>query len=275
MSDSLEAYPAVRRALQLGGKIVPFAGYEMLGAVPQRTHGCAQGCARGRGSVRCVAYGRVPPAGRRPWIRVQKVTVNDASKMAVGQAQYSAMCLEYGGIIDDLIVYRFADHWMLVVNASNKEKDLSWVRKQADGLDVEVEDVSDETALIALQGPAAREILRPLLDIDVDAVRYYHFMEGAVNGAPAVIAGTGYTREDGFELAVGNDAAAEVWRAILDAGEGSGLIAAGLGARDSSAWRWAIPSTATTWTRNTRPWSPDWPGSPNWIRATSSGATPS
>jgi aminomethyltransferase len=153
--------------------------------------------------------------------------------MEVGQAQYSAMCLEYGGVVDDLIVYRFADRYMLVVNASNAEKDLAWVQRHAEGRDVEVQDRSDQTALIALQGPAARDILRPLADIDLDDVRYYHFLEGAVGGAPAVISGTGYTGEDGFELYLDPADAVGVWRALLEAGEGKGLIPAGLGARDS------------------------------------------
>jgi aminomethyltransferase len=113
------------------------------------------------------------------------------------------------------------------------EKDAAWVRRHAEALDVEVEDVSDETGLLAVQGPRAREILTPLSSVDLDTVRYYRFVEGEVAGAPAVVSGTGYTGEDGFELYVGAGEVAAVWRAILEAGESVGLVPAGLGSRDS------------------------------------------
>jgi len=135
--------------------------------------------------------------------------------------------------VDDLIIYRFPDRYMLVVNASNLEKDLTWIRRHAADLNVSVEDHSDATALLALQGPASREILRPLADIDVDDVKYYRFVEGTVAGVPAVISGTGYTGEDGFELYVAAEDARGLWRALLDAGKEDGLLPAGLGARDS------------------------------------------
>jgi aminomethyltransferase len=164
---------------------------------------------------------------------VQWISVNDAARIEVGQAQYSAMCLESGCVIDDLIVYRFADHYMLVVNAANLAKDWAWTEKHAARFDVELENASDATALLALQGPSAREILRPLAGIDVDTVKYYRFAEGEIAGAPAVISGTGYTGEDGFELYVAAQDAPGIWRALLDAGADAGLVPAGLGARDS------------------------------------------
>ena len=159
--------------------------------------------------------------------------MNDASAIDVGQAQYSAMCLESGCVIDDLLVYRFSDRYMLVVNASNIAKDWAWVSRHAEDFDVEIEDVSDETALIALQGPSARDVLRPLSSLDVDDVGYYRFVEGAVAGVRAVISGTGYTGEDGFELYVAAAEAPDVWGALLESGADAGLIPAGLGARDS------------------------------------------
>src|SRR5690606_10204366 len=115
----------------------------------------------------------------------------DAARIEVGQAQYSAMCLESGGVVDDLLIYRLPDRYMLVLNASNRDKDIAWIRRHADGMDVEVRDVSDETALLALQGPAARAILAPLAGIDVDAVKYYRFAEGRVADVDALISGTG------------------------------------------------------------------------------------
>jgi len=233
MNDSLKRTPLFDEHVALGGKIVPFAGFEMPVQYPGGITAEHRAVREAAGLFDVSHMGEFVLWGPQALDLIQKVTVNDASRMDVGQAQYSAMCLESGGIIDDLIVYRFEDRYMVVVNASNVAKDLAWIRSQAEGMDVEVEDRSDATGLIALQGPAAREILRPLTDVDVDDVKYYRFLEGAVNGVPAVISGTGYTGEDGFELYVDAGVAASVWRALMHAGEGKGLIPAGLGARDS------------------------------------------
>jgi aminomethyltransferase len=164
---------------------------------------------------------------------VQHVSVNDAAQIEVGQAQYSAMCLENGCVVDDLLVYRFADRYMLVVNASNLDKDWNWIEGHAQAFECGLEDVSQDTGLLALQGPAAREILRPLAGIDIDDVKYYRFAEGEVAGVPAVISGTGYTGEDGFELYVGANDAPALWDALMEAGADAGLMPVGLGARDS------------------------------------------
>ena len=165
---------------------------------------------------------------------IQHVTVNDASKIDVGQAQYSAMCLESGGVIDDLLdlPVRGPLHvgGQRVEPGEGSGLDPAPRRRPSTSMS---RTASDGTALLALQGPAAREILRPLVDIDVDDVAYYHFAEGTVAGVRSVIAGTGYTGEDGFELYVDAEDAAGLWRAILDEGEESGLMPAGLGARDS------------------------------------------
>jgi aminomethyltransferase len=164
---------------------------------------------------------------------VQHVTTNDASRLAVGQAQYSALCREDGGVLDDCIVYRFDDHYMIVVNASNIDKDRAWISGFADRFGARVIDRSADTGLIALQGPAAQRILEKLTAADLDDIAYYHFVEGAVAGVPTVISRTGYTGEDGFELYVPAERAVTVWRQLLDAGRPDGLIPAGLGARDS------------------------------------------
>ena len=233
MNAPLKRTPLYDEHVALGGKIVPFAGFEM--PVQYATGITAEHKAvREAAGIFDVSHmGEFFLTGPQALDLIQKVTVNDASKMEVGQAQYSAMCYDHGGVVDDLIVYRFADHWMLVVNAANLDKDLAWIREHAQGMDVEIEDRSDAMALLALQGPAAREILRPLADIDVDDVKYYRFMEGTVAGVPAVISGTGYTGEDGFELYIDTGSAVGLWRALLDAGSPHGLIPAGLGARDS------------------------------------------
>ncbi|MEC7386224.1 MAG: glycine cleavage system aminomethyltransferase GcvT [Gemmatimonadota bacterium] len=216
-----------------GGKIVPFAGFEM--PVQYQTGIIAEHAAvRETAGLFDVSHmGEFIVRGPQALELVQHVTVNDASKIEVGQAQYSAMCLESGGIIDDLLIYRFADRFMLVVNAANRAKDLEWIRQHADTFDVELEDASEVTALIALQGPAAREILQPLTKPDVNSIEYYRFSEGEVANVPAVISGTGYTGEDGFELYTAAEDASKVWDALLSAGSSDGLIPAGLGARDS------------------------------------------
>jgi aminomethyltransferase len=171
--------------------------------------------------------------GRDALALVQRVSVNDASKLAVGQAQYSAMCLPQGGIVDDLLVYRFDDHYMLVVNASNHDKDLAWVRDHVRGLSVDVQDRSDDLALLAVQGPRAREVVGPLADVDLDQIGYYRFRAGSVAGVHGTISATGYTGEDGFELYVPAGDAVRLWQALLDAGRAQGIVPAGLGARDS------------------------------------------
>jgi aminomethyltransferase len=221
--------------VRLGAKMVPFAGFEMPVQYPTGIT-AEHKAVRERAGIFDVSHmGEFEVRGPQALDLVQRVSVNDASRLVVGQAQYTAMCLESGGIVDDLLVYRFEQHYMLVVNASNKDKDLTWVRAHTGGLDVEVIDRSDQTALLAVQGPRAREIVRGLAgDVSaVDATAYYHFCEGAVAGVDAVISATGYTGEDGFELYVDASKAVELWRALLAAGEPHGLIPAGLGARDS------------------------------------------
>jgi aminomethyltransferase len=164
---------------------------------------------------------------------VQFVSVNDAAHLMVGQCQYSALCAADGGILDDLVVYRMADHYMLVVNASRRAEDWAWIAEHAKGLDTTLEDRSDEMGLLALQGPRAQEILDPLTDVNLNGVGYYHFTAGSVAGCTATISRTGYTGEDGFELYVGEADAVAVWNALSEQGGEAGLLPCGLGARDS------------------------------------------
>jgi aminomethyltransferase len=230
---TLKRTPLHDEHVRLGGKIVPFAGFEMPVQYPAGITAEHRAVRETAGLFDVSHMGEFIVRGPQALDLVQRITINDASKVEVGQAQYSAMCLESGGMVDDLLVYRYADRYMLVVNASNLEKDWAWVTSHAADLDVELEDVSDATALLALQGPAAREILRPLVDIDLDAVTYYRFTTGKVAGIPGTVAGTGYTGEDGFELYLPSEHAVSVWTALMKAGKGAGLAPAGLGARDS------------------------------------------
>jgi aminomethyltransferase len=213
--------------------MVPFAGFHMPVQYPTGIVAEHTAVREAAGLFDVSHMGEFEVRGPDAEALIQKVGVNDVSTTVPGQAQYSAMTRHDGGILDDLIVYRFADRFMLVVNASNREKDWAWIEEQGRGMDVELSDRSDETALLALQGPAAREILRPLAGLDVDGVGYYRFAEGEVAGVPGVISGTGYTGEDGFELYVPANRAAGLWDELLRAGADHGLVPAGLGARDS------------------------------------------
>lgn len=232
MTDNLKRTPMYDEHVALGAKIVPFAGFEM----PVQYEG---GITAEHHAVRTAAglfdvshMGEFFLSGPQALDAVQRISVNDASRLDVGQAQYSAMCLESGGVVDDLLVYRFEDRFMLVVNAANLEKDWAWIQAQTEGFDVDVHDASEETALLALQGPDAREVLRPLVDLDLDTIGFYRFREGRVADVSAVVSGTGYTGEDGFELYLAAEDAPAVWRRILEEG-GDRVTPAGLGARDS------------------------------------------
>jgi aminomethyltransferase len=233
MNDTLKKTPLYDVHLGLGAKMVPFAGYEMPVQYPA-------GITAEHHAVREVAglfdvshMGEFLVHGTQAIDLVQRVSVNDAASLAVGQCQYSAMCAENGGIRDDLVVYRMADHYMLVVNASRRAQDWAWISENAEDLDVTLEDRSDDMGLLALQGPCAQEMLDPLTDVTLDDLAYYHCAEGSVAGCGATISRTGYTGEDGFELYVAEGDTVAVWNALLERGGGLGLLPAGLGARDS------------------------------------------
>lgn len=163
---------------------------------------------------------------------LQKMTVNDVSKLALHQAQYSAMCKPDGGIVDDLIVYRFANKYMLVVNASNMEKDFNWLQSHCPS-NVKLENVSDTIALLAIQGPNARNVLQQLTPVNLSDIKFYWFDEGEVDGVPMTISRTGYTGEIGYELYFDEKYADKIWNAIMKAGEKFNIGLAGLGARDT------------------------------------------
>jgi aminomethyltransferase len=233
MAEELKKTPLYEAHVALGGKIVPFAGFHMPVQYPSGITAEHQAVRTAAGLFDVCHMGEFILKGPQALDLIQKITVNDASKVAVGQVQYSAMCLEDGGIIDDLLVYRAADHWMLVVNASNKEKDLAWVQEHAGAFDVEVVDASDDTALLAIQGPKAAGIVQSLTDARLEDIGYYKFAPGAVARVEGIISRTGYTGEDGFELYVPAEGGMDLWDALMEAGAGSGLIPTGLGCRDS------------------------------------------
>jgi len=217
----------------LGAKLVPFAGYEMPVQYPTGITAEHHAVRNAAGLFDVSHMGEFMVRGERALDFVQHVTTNDVSRLEVGQAQYSTLLNDEGRLLDDLLVYRYPDHYMLVVNGANKDKDWRWVSRFAGRYGVELEDRTDDIALLALQGPKAEAILRRLTDADLDSIRYYRFAEGTVDGVPATISRTGYTGEDGFELYVPAAAAAGLWRRLLEAGGEDGLVPAGLGCRDS------------------------------------------
>jgi len=179
--------------------------------------------------------GEIEVAGNDALAAVQRITSNDAARLAVGQAQYSALTTPQGTFVDDVLTYRLADtHYMLVVNASNIMKDFHWIAGHIkDAGDAVAVNTSPRYALLALQGPVARDVLQPLTGVDLAAMKYYWFATGEVAGVKATISRTGYTGEDGFEVFVAPGSAERVWDAILQAGREAGVVPAGLGARDT------------------------------------------
>lgn len=219
---------------ELGAKLVEFAGFEMplLYAGIHEEHRAVR---TGVGVFDVSHMGEFSITGPDALALVQHVTTNDASRLVPGKAQYSSMCYPDGGIVDDLLVYRLAEGFMLVVNAANIGKDLEWIRSQSGGLNAAIDDRSDATSLLAVQGPRSLDTLRKLVPGGLDALPYYGFARGTLCGHPAIISRTGYTGELGFELyfdaspSVGRD----IWTAIMDAGSEFGIQAVGLGARDT------------------------------------------
>lgn len=172
---------------------------------------------------------------------IQQLVTNDVSKLVEGKAMYAAMCYEDGGTVDDLLVYKFGpERYLLVVNASNIDKDVKWMKQNVQG-DVQIDDQSSEWGLLALQGPAAVEILQPLTETDLQAVKFFTFTEGQVAGQDVVISRTGYTGEDGFELYARNAALPKLWTTLLEEGAEHGLVPAGLGARDTLRFEACLP----------------------------------
>ena len=173
---------------------------------------------------------------------LQQLLTNDISKLEDGQAMYALMCYADGGVVDDLLVYKLADHdYMLVVNASNIDKDFEWLQKHAES-DVELVNASDDMSLIALQGPAAARIMSKACDAPVGELGSYRFLQDVRLGdCTALVSRTGYTGEDGFEIYTDNESVLKIWEQLLEVGAEDGLIAAGLGARDTLRFEARLP----------------------------------
>jgi aminomethyltransferase len=234
----LKKTPLNARHRASGAKMVPFGGWDM----PVEYSGAGGGLAQEHMAVRTRAgvfdvshMGEIEIAGRDALAAVQRISSNDAAKLQVGQAQYSGLLTPDGTFVDDLLVYRLApSHFLLVVNAGNIPKDYGWIAEQIKPAgDAVAVDASSRYALIAVQGPAAKDVLQQLTSVDLASMKYYWFATGEVASVRCTISRTGYTGEDGFEVFVPPHSADRVWLAILDAGRSVDLIPCGLGARDT------------------------------------------
>ena len=243
----VEAIPVVRKTAlnsvhrQMGAKMVEFSGWDMPVEYPASI-GCGivnehMAVRNGVGIFDVSHMGDIRLAGPGALAAVQHISMNDAARLAIGQAQYSALLYPEGTFVDDVIVHRLAeDEYLLVINAGTREKDFSWVHDNTRAFDCKVEHLSDDFTQIAIQGPKAVNLLQKLTDVDLSAVKFYWVARGTVSGLKNILIGrTGYTAEDGFEIYIPADEAtsARVWYEILEAGKEFGAVPCGLGARNT------------------------------------------
>jgi aminomethyltransferase len=231
-SSLLKRTPLFDSHRALGGKLVPFGGWEMpvqySGLVDEHV------AVRTKAGLFDVSHmGEIRVKGPKAFEVVQKITCNDVAALVDGRIQYSAFLTERGTFVDDLLTYRLAaDDYLLVVNASNTPKDVAWAKSfEVDG--ATIEDESATWSQVAIQGPLAEEILQPFVNSDLAKVAYYWFTWAEVLGVRCIVSRTGYTGEDGFEVYGPADSAPALWNALIEAGRPKGLLPAGLGARDT------------------------------------------
>jgi len=239
-TDTLKTTAITNIHRSLGAKMAAFAGYDM----PISYAGIKEehACVREKVGLFDVSHmGEFIVRGKEALDLVQAISSNDASKLIIGQAQYACIPNDNGGIVDDFLVYRLDEDqcaegeqaFMLVVNASNIEKDWNWIQSK-NNFNCRMINISDQTGLLALQGPLATEVLKPITDINLEEMKYYHFGKGTVAGIENVlVSATGYTGSGGFELYVQNDHLKTLWEAIMEAGKAHGISPIGLGARDT------------------------------------------
>jgi aminomethyltransferase len=222
---------------RLGGRMVEFGGWDMPVQYPAGTVNEHLRTRTHAGLFDVSHMGEIDVRGPDAIAFVNRIASNDAAKLVDGQAQYSALTTPQGTVIDDLLVYRFAaDHLLLVVNAGTTDKDWDWIQSHHEGENVELRNASDEYCQIALQGPDAITILQKLTDLPLAEIKYYHFLEGEVDGVRSIVSRTGYTGEDGFEVYAAPDEAERLWNKILDAGNhgtDDGVLPCGLAARNT------------------------------------------
>ena len=233
ITTNLKATPLLGLHKELGAKLVPFAGWNMpiqfAGVLSEHT------CVRERVGLFDVSHmGEIEVKGKDAKKFLQFLLSNNVEKMFDGSILYSLMCYETGGVVDDLLAYRFSEnHYFLCVNASNSDKDYDWIARHASSFNVNIKNTSSETSQLALQGPDAKNVLQSLCDISLDDLSYYNFRKGMVNNVESLISRTGYTGEDGFELYLSPEKVSEVFRSLMEQGRLYGIQPIGLGARDT------------------------------------------
>ncbi|MBL8122559.1 MAG: glycine cleavage system aminomethyltransferase GcvT [Pyrinomonadaceae bacterium] len=233
-TENLKKTPLNAAHRALGGKMVDFGGWDMpvqypAGVIEEHI------ATRTRAGLFDVSHmGEIWVEGPDAIPFVNRITTNDVTKLVDGQAHYSALPNEDGGVVDDLLVYRFAeDRLLLVVNAGTTDKDWEWINKNKGNENVSVRNASSEYCQIAIQGPKAVEILQKLTETELSPIGYYHFTEGKVDGVDAIISRTGYTGEDGFEVYAAADRAEQLWNKLLETGKEHGILPCGLAARNT------------------------------------------
>ncbi|HEV2884002.1 MAG TPA: glycine cleavage system aminomethyltransferase GcvT [Pyrinomonadaceae bacterium] len=237
VAPELKKTPLNAAHRQMGGRMVDFGGWDMPVQYPAGTVEEHLRTRKHAGLFDVSHMGEIEVTGPDSIAFINYVSSNDASKLIDGQAHYSALTTPEGTVIDDLLVYRFGpERFLLVVNAGTTEKDWEWITSHRRDESVELKNVSSEYCQLALQGPDALGILQKLTDLPLSEIKYYHFMEGTVDGVPAIVSRTGYTGEDGFEVYAASDKAEQIWNKILDAGNhgsDTGVLPCGLAARNT------------------------------------------
>jgi aminomethyltransferase len=225
-----------------GGKIIDFAGWEL----PVQYEGLVaeHNAVRNQAGLFDVSHmGEVSVTGKQAGDFVQYLVTNDTRIMEDNQVIYAQMCYEHGGIVDDLLVYKFDDsEYFLVINASNVEKDFAWMQQVAEKFEVTLVNLSSDYSELALQGPEAQNILQKLTDFDLGTVGFFYLKRDVeIDGVNCLISRTGYTGEDGFEIYIAHEDAPKLWESIMEAGEPMGVKPAGLGARDTLRFEATLP----------------------------------
>ena len=237
----------------LGARMIPFAGWDM----PVQYRGLVEehiAVRTAAGLFDLSHMGEMYITGPSAAAALDYALVTAPGRLAVGRAHYSMICDDDGGVLDDLIVYRLGEtRYMVVPNASNAATVAAALRERLARFDATLDDASTRTSLVAIQGPRAEEILQPFVDVDLRTIKYYSGAETRACGVPAILARTGYTGEDGFELFVAWDDALRVWDTLLEAGSARGLVPAGLGARDTLRLEAGMPLYGQELNRETTP----------------------
>jgi len=240
MSD-LKRTPLFPVYAKYGAKTIDFGGWDLPVQFSSITE--EHEAVRTKAGLFDVSHmGEVEVKGPDSLEYLQRLTTNDVSKLAEGQAQYSAMCYPDGGTVDDLLVYKYEDdHYLLVINASNIDKDFAWMQENLSG-NVQITNLSPETAQIAIQGPRAEQILQKLTNTDLSEIGVFRFRRDVeIAGISALVSRTGYTGEDGFEIYLDADKAVTLWDTLLSEGKEEGLLPCGLGARDTLRFEARLP----------------------------------